>query len=787
MASSTSMATESSARSTQSSLRTNSTTTRNSESSLPSTSSVLQTNDGAQSSGTPSETGGAQSSGAILTSGSSTTRSSAITTKHNDLVSQHDIFNILQLTVIFGVFELPLIVLRCIDNVSLIYEQLNQQFSQHLILQLALQPVFQLKLVKKRHIIAYKQFNHESKPYTDYLSVCNVEYDSLDSNVPGLGPLAVNSLNACVDLCTNQGTNCTGFTFSKSRRECLLKKIMVPSIDSDPDFDSVVRIAGPGGTSRRSQLIANGDFSASQLAPWTTEGTEGVTFGVSNGAAIANFPAADPDQSSYYAEIRQSFGTPPALGSAYFCTLNAAYVYDTDALCSITIYAINEDGFYIELFDSADYESSIRASYNISGVVTSTRTGLAIRLSCSDAPARSISFDDVGFYTYAAAAGANPICPTPQQLITNGDFSSGGQDWEPEITGIVASYNGGTSGQAEFAFTSQAADERSPIYLAQQTALVEVDQTYAVDAFVNIVVSEATASCDASIVLGFNTPWEVYGSSTASYPISVRGVTTSDFSSRCHCAARAAVPNLRTFLGEQLELQIPYEVTSSPTSRSSMVDTASRLLNWRNAKSIGIRFFWVFGTATFVVDNVVQCTSVTGGSMEPTLSPLDNTTGQKDYVLWNKWEIESKIRRGDIVLFSLPGRPDDRGTKRVIATEGDTVILDPRRRPKHEASGRDLPESTGWDMYMRRVEIPPGHVWVEGDNWRKTRDSNWYGPISKSLIQGKASAVVWPWDRSGSKPWESFKSKTKVIQGQPREERENEWRVLESMGPNKPV
>ncbi|OTA32646.1 hypothetical protein BTJ68_07741 [Hortaea werneckii EXF-2000] len=173
--------------------------------------------------------------------------------------------------------------------------------------------------------------------------------------------------------------------------------------------------------------------------------------------------------------------------------------------------------------------------------------------------------------------------------------------------------------------------------------------------------------------------------------------------------------------------------------------------------------------------------------MEPTLSPLDNTTGQKDYVLWNKWEIESKIRRGDIVLFSLPGRPDDRGTKRVIATEGDTVILDPRRRPKDEASGRGLPESTGWDMYKRRVEIPPGHVWVEGDNWRKTRDSNWYGPISKSLIQGKASAVVWPWDRSGSKPWESFMSKTKVIQGQPREERENEWRVLESMGPNKPV
>ncbi|KAI7474194.1 hypothetical protein KC357_g5325 [Hortaea werneckii] len=86
-----------------------------------------------------------------------------ITTKHNDLVSQRGIFNIFQLTVIFDVFELPLTVLRCIDNVSLIYEQLNK----HLVLQLVLQLVSQLKLVKKLHIITYKQFDHKSNPYSD--------------------------------------------------------------------------------------------------------------------------------------------------------------------------------------------------------------------------------------------------------------------------------------------------------------------------------------------------------------------------------------------------------------------------------------------------------------------------------------------------------------------------------------------------------------------------------------------------------------------------------------------
>lgn len=36
------------------------------------------------------------------------------------------------------------------------------------------------------------------------------------------------------------------------------------------------------------------------------------------------------------------------------------------------------------------------------------------------------------------------------------------------------------------------------------------------------------------------------------------------------------------------------------------------------------------------------------------------------------------------------------------------------------------------------VEIPVGHVWLEGDNKAYSRDSRHYGPVPYALLQGKA-------------------------------------------------
>jgi len=194
-------------------------------------------------------------------------------------------------------------------------------------------------------------------------------------------------------------------------------------------------------------------------------------------------------------------------------------------------------------------------------------------------------------------------------------------------------------------------------------------------------------------------------------------------------------------------------------------------LTLRNARLVVLPLFWIPAASIFINDNVVEVTSVTGSSMEPTLSPDDNTTGRKDSILWDKWNATTNVQRGDVVFFSLPHSPERTGVKRVIAVEGDIVLLDPRRRPKHEGRGEDTPDSRSWDMWRGRVRVPEGHMWVEGDNWRKSRDSNWYGPVSKSLILGKALMVVQPYERFGAKPWEGFRSRTKI------RERERDWKT----------
>lgn len=187
--------------------------------------------------------------------------------------------------------------------------------------------------------------------------------------------------------------------------------------------------------------------------------------------------------------------------------------------------------------------------------------------------------------------------------------------------------------------------------------------------------------------------------------------------------------------------------------------------------------FWTVCIAITLNDKFLEITHIDGSSMAPTLSPEYHSSGRKDCVAWRKWQPTRGLSRGDIVLFGNPTNPEGGAVKRVLALEGDTVLLDRRRRPSRSgqaASGvnaepGDCVEGRNWDIWKRRVVIPRGHVWVEGDNWEKSHDSNWYGPISRNLITGKAVAVVKPWSRWGMKPWEGFRSRTKVIPARPQE------------------
>ena len=47
-------------------------------------------------------------------------------------------------------------------------------------------------------------------------------------------------------------------------------------------------------------------------------------------------------------------------------------------------------------------------------------------------------------------------------------------------------------------------------------------------------------------------------------------------------------------------------------------------------------------------------------------------------------------------------------------------------------------------MTTRRVRVPPGSVWLQGDNARNSTDSRDYGPVPEEMLLGRAMVRVWP-------------------------------------------
>lgn len=183
-------------------------------------------------------------------------------------------------------------------------------------------------------------------------------------------------------------------------------------------------------------------------------------------------------------------------------------------------------------------------------------------------------------------------------------------------------------------------------------------------------------------------------------------------------------------------------------------------------------------------DHVIDYQHVRGSSMTPTLNPTSHETGDDDYVIIRPWRaaslrgVKNEIQRGDVVTFWKPHRPEEISIKRVVALEGDTVhvqrgyALDAALRVNRLQGVPDgLPDVDGdavaeGEEELGKVVVPYGHVWIEGDNWRNSLDSNDFGPISKGQIIGKAT---WIW-----RTWTQFKR-----MGDERDERDVRTKVVE--------
>lgn len=135
---------------------------------------------------------------------------------------------------------------------------------------------------------------------------------------------------------------------------------------------------------------------------------------------------------------------------------------------------------------------------------------------------------------------------------------------------------------------------------------------------------------------------------------------------------------------------------------------------------------------------VVESFIVDGPSMRPTLE-------SRERLLVNKFVYRFRDPRpGEIIIFRYPLQPDRDFVKRVLAVGGETVqlvdgqvIVDgkPVREPYVFNKGRsDYP----------KVVVPPGYVFVLGDNRTNSEDSRIFGFVHRRFIKGKAFLRWWP-------------------------------------------
>ncbi len=147
---------------------------------------------------------------------------------------------------------------------------------------------------------------------------------------------------------------------------------------------------------------------------------------------------------------------------------------------------------------------------------------------------------------------------------------------------------------------------------------------------------------------------------------------------------------------------------------------------------------------------VLEAFYVPSGSMEPTLDIGDR-------ILVDKLAYDfSSIHLGDIIVFHRPPRDTvDPGiadlVKRVIGLPGQYVSFGPPNTDEVFVNGKLIsqpwePPGTvlGDSCPTTPQYVPPGYVFVMGDNRASSYDSRCFGPVSEKLIVGKVIARIWP-------------------------------------------
>jgi signal peptidase I len=195
---------------------------------------------------------------------------------------------------------------------------------------------------------------------------------------------------------------------------------------------------------------------------------------------------------------------------------------------------------------------------------------------------------------------------------------------------------------------------------------------------------------------------------------------------------------------------------------------------------------------------VAEAYYIPSGSMIPTLQVGDRIWVNKlvygfRVPLWGKKFVAQSPERGEVMVFVHPKTGEDL-IKRVVAVAGDTVELrdgqvwvndqavassrvegdcrytdyDESRQQWYEGTCDQYSESLGGatfttlrdparpPSFMPPVKVPPGAIFVLGDNRDNSSDSRYWGFVPIERIKGRAMFVWWSAGGPDGVRWSRF-------------------------------
>lgn len=202
---------------------------------------------------------------------------------------------------------------------------------------------------------------------------------------------------------------------------------------------------------------------------------------------------------------------------------------------------------------------------------------------------------------------------------------------------------------------------------------------------------------------------------------------------------------------------MPHGPTLLAWAAVNPASSASTSGSWRQAWRT-----WIVGALLpvyLLTTFVGTLARVDGDSMQETLNSGDVLLLLK-YPRWLRaWGLPTPYpRRGDLLVFRAPAdspysfetiwgvRHRPYNIKRALALAGDTVAVQDGRVVVNGTPLAESYASEGFVQDQPPQRVPPGKVWVIGDNRRlgSSLDSRTYGPVSLRDVAGVGNLRLWP-------------------------------------------